>query len=64
MSDYRTLLKLIFFIPFILLGQIEKQVRDENPGLCKNQRLYHAPPKPLFKERAHNLDFITDIPGD
>ena len=64
MADYRTFLKLLVFIPFILLGQIEKQVRDDNPGLFKNQRLYHAPPKPLFKERAHNLDFITDIPGD
>ena len=64
MADYKTFLKLLFFIPFILLGQIEKQVRDDNPGLFKNQRLYHAPPKPLFKERAHNFDFITDIPGD
>ena len=64
MADYKTFLKLLFFIPFILLGQIEKQVRDANPGLFKNQRLYHAPPKPLFKERAHNLDFITDIPDD
>ena len=64
MANYSTLLKLLFFIPFILLSQIEKQVQDDNPGLFKNQRLYHAPPKPLFKERSHNLDFITDIPDD
>ena len=64
MTNYRTLTKLLCFIPLILLGQIEKQVQDDNPGLFKNQRLYHAPPKPLFKERAHNLDFITDIPED
>ena len=64
MADYKTFLKLLFFIPFILLGQIEKQVRDDNPGLFKNQRLYHVPPKPLFKERAHNFDFITNIPSD
>ena len=64
MGNLKTLLKLFLFIPFILLGQIEKQVQDDNPGLFKNQRLYHAPPKPLFKERAHNLDFITDIPDD
>ena len=64
MANYSTLLKLLFFVPFILLSQIEKQVQDDNPGLFKNQRLYHAPPKPLFKERTHNLDFITDIPDD
>ena len=64
MGNHKTLLKLFLFIPFILLGQIEKQVQDDNPGLFKNQRLYHAPPKPLFKKRAHNLDFITDIPDD
>ena len=64
MANYSTLLKLLLFIPFILLSQIEKQVQDDNPGLFKNQRLYHAPPKPLFKERTHNLDFITDIPDD
>ena len=64
MANYSTLLKLLFFVPFILLSQIEKQVQDDNPGLFKNQRLHHAPPKPLFKERTHNLDFITDIPDD
>ena len=54
----------IFLIPMILNGQIENQVRDDNPGLFKNQRLYHSAPKPLFKSRAHNLDFVTDIPED
>ncbi len=55
---------LTFLIPIFLIGQIEKQVRDDNPGLFKNQRLYHSIPKPFFKSRAHNLDFITDIPED
>ena len=50
--------------PSIIFSQIEKQVQDKNPGLFKNQRLFHAPPKPLFKGRTHNLDFITDIPQD
>ena len=54
----------IFLLPMILNGQIENQVRDNNPGLFKNQRLYHITPKPLFKSRAHNLDFVTDIPRD
>ena len=54
----------IFLLPMILNGQIENQVRDDNPGLFKNQRLYHSTPKPLFKSRAHNLDFVTDIPRD
>ncbi len=53
-----------FLLPIITLGQIEKQVRDTNPGLYKNQRLYHSPPRPLFKNRKHNIDFITDIPQD
>ena len=55
---------LTFLIPIFLIGQIEKQVRDDNPGLFKNQRLYHSIPKPFFKSRSHNLDFITDIPED
>ena len=55
---------LTFLIPIFLIGQIEKQVRDDNPGLFKNQRLYHSIPKPFFKSRAHNLDFITGIPED
>ena len=54
----------IFLLPMILNGQIENQVRDDNLGLFKNQRLYHSAPKPLFKSRAHNLDFVTDIPRD
>lgn len=58
------MLKYIFLIPVFLLGQIEKQVRDENPGLFINQRLYHTPPNPLFKGRAYTLDFITNIPDD
>ena len=61
---YKTLLKLSLLIPYILLGQIENQVRDDNPGLFKNQRLFHSPPKPLFKGRSHNLNFITDVPDD
>ena len=55
---------LILACSTIIFGQIEKQVRDKSPGLFKNQRLFHAPPKPLFKGRIHNLDFITDIPQD
>ena len=60
----KMLLILLLSTPYILRGQIENQVRDDNPGLFKNQRLYHTPPKPLFKGRNHNLDFITDIPDD
>ncbi len=55
---------LVLFIPVTLFSQIEKQVRDQNPGLFKNQKLYHSIPNPLFKSRSHNLDFITDIPQD
>ena len=51
-------------IPIIIFGQIEKQVRDDNPGLFKNQRLFHSIPKPFFKSRSHNLDFITNVPED
>lgn len=58
------MLKLVFFIPFLLFAQIEKQVRDDDPSLFTNQRIYHAPPKPLFKGRSHNLDFVTNIPKD
>ena len=55
---------LVLFIPVALFSQIEKQVRDQNPGLFKNQKLYHSIPNPFFKSRSHNLDFITDIPQD
>ena len=58
------LLYSIFLTSSILFAQIEKQVRDTNPGLYKNQRLFHSPPKPLFKGRKHNLDFVTSIPQD
>ena len=53
---------LVLFIPVTIFSQIEKQVRDQNPGLFKNQKLYHSIPNPFFKSRSHNLDFITDIP--
>ena len=60
--------KTIFFfflhLPLIGLSQIEKQIRDDSPGLFTNQRIFHALPKPFFKGRSHNLDFITDIPQD
>ncbi len=58
------ILYLIFLKSPILFAQIENQVRDKNPGLFKNQRLFHSPPKPLFKGRKHNLDFVTTIPKD
>ena len=58
------LLYSIFFTSSILFAQIENQVRDTNPGLYKNQRLFHSPPKPLFKGRKHNLDFVTNVPKD
>lgn len=58
------ILKLFFFSFSIVYSQIEYQVRDNNPGLFKNQRLYHIPPKPFFKDRSHKLNFITDIPSD
>ena len=54
----------ILILPIVLYGQIETQVRDSSPGLFTNQRLIHSPPKPFFKNRIHNLDFITDIPKD
>ena len=55
---------LVLFIPVTLFSQIENQVRDQKPGLFKNQKLYHSIPHPFFKSRSHNLDFITDIPQD
>ena len=58
------ILCLLFLKVPILLAQIESQVRDKSPGLFKNQRLFHSPPKPLFKGRKHNLDFVTTIPQD
>lgn len=58
------ILKLFFFSFSIVYSQIEYQVRDSNPGLFKNQRLYHIPPKPFFKDRSHKLNFITNIPSD
>ena len=58
------ILNVVIMIPIIIFGQIEKQVRDDNPGLFKNQRLFHSIPKPFFKSRSHNLDFITDVPED
>ena len=60
----KNLLHLLILIPLTLSGQIEKQVRDDNPGLFKNQRIYHSIPKPFFRSRSHNLDFITDVPED
>ena len=32
------MLKIVFFIPFLLFAQIENQVRDDNPSLFRNQR--------------------------
>ena len=58
------LLYSIFVTSSILLAQVRNQVRDTNPGLYKNQRLFHSPPKPLFKGRKHNLDFVTSVPKD
>ena len=55
---------IILSLPLIVSAQIEKQIRDDSPGLFINQRVFHAPPKPFFKGRIHNLDFITDIPQD
>ena len=39
-------------------------VRDKNPAFFKNQRIFHSAPKPLFKNRNHTLDFVTDLPSD
>ena len=58
------LLYSIFSMSSILFAQIENQVRDTSPGLYTNQRLFHSPPKPLFKGRKHNLDFVTSVPKD
>ncbi len=55
----------LFFSGYSMLtAQIENQTRDKSPGLFKNQRLFHSPPKPLFRGRKHNLDFVTTIPQD
>ena len=35
---YKMMLLLLLITPHILIGQIENQVRDDNPGLFKNQR--------------------------
>ena len=56
--------KIIIVTPLILYAQIENQIRDDSPGLFTNQKIYHSPPKPFFKGRIHNIDFITDIPQD
>jgi hypothetical protein len=60
----KIILKAALFVSLIICAQIENQVRDDNPGLFKNQRVFHIPPKPLFKDRIHKLNFITDIPTD
>ena len=60
----KIILKAALFVPLIICAQLENQVRDDNPGLFKNQRVFHIPPKPLFKDRIHKLNFITDIPTD
>ena len=57
-------LYLIFTTSSILFAQIDKQTRDNSLGLYKNQRLFHSPPKPLFKGRKHDLDFVTSVPKD
>ena len=54
----------VLVFPALILGQIENQLRDDNPGLFKNQRIYHSAPSPFFKGRSCNIDFITDIPKD
>ena len=58
------MLKYLIIISSLLIAQIEKQIRNDDPSLFKNQRVYHAPPKPLYKARIYNLDFLTDIPAD
>ena len=55
---------IVLIYPSSITAQVEKQVRDQNPGLFKNQRLFHSPPNPFFKNRKHNIDFITDISTD
>ena len=54
----------IIVLPSLILAQIENLLRDDNPGLFKNQRIYHSAPSPFFKGRSYNIDFITDIPID
>jgi len=58
------ILKILCILPVFIFAQIENQVRDDNPGLFKNQRLYHNPPNPLLKGRSHTLIFLTNIPKD
>jgi len=48
----------------LVFTQIESQVRDDNPVIFKNHRVFHTPPKPLFRGRPHTLSFISDIPAD
>ena len=57
-------IKVLFLFPLLAFGQIEKQVRDDSPGLFKNQRIFHSTPKPFFKSRSEILSFVTNIPSD
>jgi len=57
-------LKLLFCIPILLLAQIEYQVRNNDPSLFRNHRIFHAAPSPLYKDRPHTLEFISNIPDD
>ena len=55
---------ILFSFLIILNFQITKELRDKNPAFFKNQRIFHSAPKPLFKNRNHTLDFVTDLPSD
>ena len=56
------------YIPIIILvNSISISQEIVNPfseNKILKYRLFHTPPKPLFKSQTHFLDFVTDIPKD
>ena len=59
-NNQKLLIKVIFYFNMLASKMKSGPLKIK----FKNQRLYHSIPHPLFKSRAHNLDFITDIPQD
>ena len=55
---------IIFLIFFIVVLAQNNETDPFSGSVILKHRLLHTPPKPLFENRSHYLDFITDIPGD
>ena len=61
------MLKNISIISLIFFTGILAQENKTDPfseSIILKHRLFHTPPKPLFQDRFHYLDFVTDIPQD